>query len=147
MLQAFFRSQGRTFACNTVELRENFAPSPNHTSSVESDQCPVPASLLLQTTTKRLSWWTSTQGTAGEAQGQVGKVSGHLTDSSEDFLLMRVHLCEGADLSQVNILPVSKGNNLVKGKDQIKAVIRNLILFQCSAVFRDLNGIEKQSTW
>lgn len=62
----------------------------------------------------------------------------YLTDCSEDFLLMRVHLCKSTNLGQVDILSVAKGNNFIKGKDQIKAVFGNLILLQGSAIFRDL---------
>lgn len=67
----------------------------------------------------------------------------YLTDSSEDFLLMRVHLSKSADLGQVDVFPVAKGNNLIKGKYQIKAVLRDLILLQGSTVFWDLEGVRE----
>lgn len=34
-------------------------------------------------------------------------VCSHLSDSTENLLLMGVHLCEGADLSQVDVLSVA----------------------------------------
>lgn len=52
----------------------------------------------------------------------------YLSDCSEHLLLMRIHFCEGSDLCQVNILPVSQGNNFIKSKYQIKTVIRYFIL-------------------
>lgn len=68
--------------------------------------------------------------------------STHLSDSSEHLFFMRVHLCEGPNLCQVYILTVAQGNNFIKGKNQVKAVLRDLILLQSSTIFRDL-GREK----
>jgi hypothetical protein len=51
----------------------------------------------------------------------------YLSDCSEYFLLVRVHFCKGSDLCQVNILPVSQGNNFIKSKNQIKTVLRYFI--------------------
>lgn len=62
----------------------------------------------------------------------------HLSDSTENLLLVGVHLCEGADLSQVDVLPVAQRYDLVKGKDQVEAVLGNLALLQHAAVFWDL---------
>ena len=41
---------------------------------------------------------------------------------------MAVHFNEGADLSQVDGLPVAKSHNLVKGKDQAEAVVQDVRL-------------------
>lgn len=54
---------------------------------------------------------------------------------------MGVHLCEGADLSQVDVLPVAQGYDFIKGKDEVEAVLRNLALLQHAAVFWDLEGV------
>lgn len=51
---------------------------------------------------------------------------------------MRVHLGEGPDLRQVDILTVAQGNNFIKGEDQIEAVFRDLVLLQSSTVFGNL---------
>lgn len=53
---------------------------------------------------------------------------------------MRVHLSEGPNLCQIYILTVAQGNNFIKGKDQVEAVFRDLILFQSSTILRDLEG-------
>lgn len=73
---------------------------------------------------------------------QAGNSAGesHLSDGAEDLLLMRVHLCEGADLSQVDVLSVAKCYNFVKGKDQVETVLRNLAFLQNATVFRDLRN-------
>lgn len=65
-------------------------------------------------------------------------VRSHLSDSTENLLLVGVHLCEGADLSQVHVLPVAQCHNLVKGKDQVEAVFGNFTLLQHTTVFWDL---------
>lgn len=62
----------------------------------------------------------------------------HLSDSTENLLLVGVHLCEGADLSQVDILSVAECHDLVEGKDQVKAVLRYFALLQHTTVFWDL---------
>lgn len=62
----------------------------------------------------------------------------HLSDCTEDLLLMGVHFSEGSDLGQVNIFPVAQGNNFIKSKYEIKAVFRDLTLLQHTAVLRDL---------
>ena len=51
---------------------------------------------------------------------------------------MTVHLCEGPDLSQVHILPVSQGNNLVKGKDEVKGIVQYILFIQSLTVLWDL---------
>lgn len=62
----------------------------------------------------------------------------HLSDSTENLLLVGIHLCEGANLSQVDVLPVAQGYDFIKGKDKVEAVLRNLALLQHAAVFWDL---------
>lgn len=69
-----------------------------------------------------------------------GAAQSHLSDGAEDLLLVRVHLCEGADLSQVDVLSVAKRYDFVKGKDQVETVLRNLAFLQHAAVFRDLRN-------
>lgn len=64
----------------------------------------------------------------------------HLSDGAEDLLLVRVHLCEGADLSQVDVLSVAKRYDFVKGKDQVETVLGNLAFLQNATVFRDLRN-------
>lgn len=64
----------------------------------------------------------------------------YLSDGAEHLLLVGVHLCEGADLSQVDVLPVAQRHDLVEGEDQVEAVLRNLALLQDAAVFRDLGN-------
>lgn len=56
---------------------------------------------------------------------------------------MRVHLCEGADLGQVDVLTVAQGHDLVKGKDEVEAVLGDLTLLQHAAVLWDLQ-VEKR---
>ena len=56
---------------------------------------------------------------------------------------MGVHLCEGADLSQVDILSVAKCHNLIEGKDQVKTVLWDFTLLQHAAVFWDLEWREE----
>ena len=51
---------------------------------------------------------------------------------------MRVHLCEGPDLSQVHILSVSQGNDLVKGKYQVKGIVQYVLFVQPLTVLWDL---------
>lgn len=62
----------------------------------------------------------------------------HLSDCTEDLLLVGVHFGEGSDLGQVHIFPVAQSNNFIKGKYEIEAVFRDLGLLQHPAVLRDL---------
>lgn len=66
------------------------------------------------------------------------KCVSYLSDSAEDLFLMRVHLCECPDLGQVDIFSITEGNNLIEGKDEVKAVLRNLTLLQDTTIFRNL---------
>ena len=40
---------------------------------------------------------------------------------------MTVHLREGPYLSQVHILSVSQGNDLIKGKDEVKGIVQYIL--------------------
>ena len=51
---------------------------------------------------------------------------------------MRVHLSEGPNLCQVYVFAVAQGNNFIKGKNQVEAVLGDLILLQSPTIFRDL---------
>lgn len=62
----------------------------------------------------------------------------HLSDGPEHLLLVRVHLGEGPNLRQVDILTVAQGNDFIEGKNQVKAVLRDLVLLQSPTVFGDL---------
>lgn len=62
----------------------------------------------------------------------------YLSDSTEHLFLMRVHLCECPDLGQVDIFSITEGNNLIEGKDEVKAVLRYLTLLQDTTIFRNL---------
>lgn len=62
----------------------------------------------------------------------------HLSDSAENLLLVGVHLCEGADLSQVDVLSVAECHDLIEGKDQVKTVLRDFTLLQHTTVLWDL---------
>lgn len=62
----------------------------------------------------------------------------HLPDCSEDLLVVRLHLGEGPDLGQVHILTVAQGHNFIKGENQVKAVLGDLVLLQSSTVLGDL---------
>lgn len=68
----------------------------------------------------------------------------HLSNSTEHLLLMRVHLGERPDLCQIDVLSVTEGNNLVKGKDEVEAVLRDLAFLQHAAVLRNLHS---RDTW
>ena len=57
---------------------------------------------------------------------------------------MRVHLCEGPDLSQVHILSVSQGNDLVKGKYQVKGIVQYVLFVQPLTVLWDLEEGRKE---
>ena len=65
-------------------------------------------------------------------------LSFHLSDGAEHLLLVRVHLCECSDLGQVDILPVAQRHDLIKGKDQVKTVFRDLPFLQHPTVLWDL---------
>lgn len=69
----------------------------------------------------------------------------HLSDGAEDLLLVGVHFCEGADLSQVDVLSVAERHDLVEGEDEVETVLRNLTLLQNATVFGDLrnNGVRQ----
>lgn len=49
----------------------------------------------------------------------------HLSDGLVDLLVMRIHLGEGPDLCQVNILSVAKSHDFIKGKDEWECLIYN----------------------
>ena len=57
---------------------------------------------------------------------------------------MTVHLCEGPDLSQVHILSVSQGNDLIKGKDEVKGVVQDILFIQSLTVLWDLGREEEE---
>ena len=44
------------------------------------------------------------------------------------LFFVTVHFNEGADLSQVDGLPIAKSHNLVKGKDQAEAIVQDVRL-------------------
>lgn len=58
---------------------------------------------------------------------------------------MGVHLCESADLSQVDILSVAQRHNLIEGKDQVETVLRDFTLLENTTVFRDLGWRRRQT--
>lgn len=66
----------------------------------------------------------------------------HLSDSSEDLLFVRVHLCKCSDLGQVNIFSISQSHNFIKCEYKIKTMVRDLSFLQSSTVFRDLKEKE-----
>lgn len=62
----------------------------------------------------------------------------HLSDSPENLLLMRVHLCESTNLSKVDVFPVTERYDLIKGEDEVETVLWNFTLLQNSTVLWDL---------
>ena len=64
----------------------------------------------------------------------------HPAHGLKHLLLVTVHLCERSDLRQVDVLAVSKGNNLVKGKDEVKGILLHILLIQRMTILRNLRG-------
>lgn len=69
----------------------------------------------------------------------------YLSNRPENLLLMRVHLGKSTYLSQINVLSVAQGYDLIKCKYEIKTVLRDLRLLQHAAIFRDLKPDAGQS--
>ena len=51
----------------------------------------------------------------------------HPPHSFKHPLFMTVHLCECSDLCQIYVLPVTKGNNLIKCKYQVKHIVQYVL--------------------
>ena len=68
----------------------------------------------------------------------------HLSDSAEHLLLVRVHLGEGADLCQVDALPVAQRHDLIEGEDEVEAVLRDLALLKHTTVLGNLQAEEEE---
>lgn len=62
----------------------------------------------------------------------------YLSNRPENLLLVRVHLSKSTNLSQINVLPVAQGYDLIKCKYEIKTVLGDLRLLKHTAIFRDL---------
>ena len=62
----------------------------------------------------------------------------HLADGLKDSLIMGVHLSEGLDLRQVDVLSVTEGNDLIKGEDELEGLLDDFRLLHLLAVLRDL---------
>lgn len=89
-------------------------------------------------TMEQVDSWPSCTCASFKKSSTTSTLWSHLSDSTENLLLVGVHLCEGADLSQVDVLPVAQRYDFIKGKDQVEAVLRDLALLQHTAVFWDL---------
>lgn len=75
----------------------------------------------------------------------MSDVSTHLLNHLLDLFLLTVHLRDASNLSQVDILAVSKRNNLVKGAQQLKCTSINLTRIGRAADRRDYSRDQLQS--
>jgi hypothetical protein len=63
-------------------------------------------------------------------------------DNLLDALLVRLHLQEGLDLTDGQVLPVTQGDQLVKGAKKFVGISHNLALVEALAGARDNLGKE-----
>ena len=51
---------------------------------------------------------------------------------------MGVHLGEGSNLGKADTLSVTQGDDLIKGMDEVKGIVQNVLLIQTGAILWDL---------
>lgn len=65
-------------------------------------------------------------------------------DLGGDFLLMRLHFCNGTDLSQRDVFSVSQGDDLVKHGDELECPVENFLFVDRAAIFGEGTGKEME---
>lgn len=65
------------------------------------------------------------------------------TANLENALLMRIHCCEGSNLTQIHVLPIAKGDDLVEGEDQIEGLLNDAVFVGRCTVLGNLRNQKK----